>query len=479
MLFSSYQFFVFLLTTIVVLALAGRLGQRVFLLTMIVCSLVFYGWLRADYTLILFGSAGVNFAIAARLEQNRSKALFGCGVAFNLLLLGVFKYADFAVTNGNSLFQADWTLPHIVLPLALSFITFEQISFLSDVRSKKVARGDFLRYFAFITFFPKLIAGPIIRYRELLPQLSRAGVNSTEQVFTGLCLFCFALLKKVMIADRLAPMVDQTVSNLQNGGMASQADAISALFAYSLQIFFDFSSYSEMAIGIAWMFGIQLPVNFNSPYKAGSLIDFWRRWHITLSSFLRDYVYFPLGGSRDGLLRTSINLLIVMLVGGIWHGAAWTFAAWGFLHGVALVAAHGLRGIELVRRSKDGWIGRTLVWASSMSIVLFAWILFRSPDFSTAERWFLSIITNNDVHVQTVAIPQRWFILSALLWVLCLPNVPKLFCIEIDREKVDWNSPAGIPPAKLWIAAVAAIALVASIVVIAREETNAFIYFQF
>lgn len=479
MLFSSYHFFVFLWTTIVVLALAGRIGQRAFLLTMIVCSLVFYGWLRADYTLILVGSAGVNFAIATRLEQNRSTALFGCGVAFNLLLLGVFKYADFAVANGNNLFHAGWTLPNIVLPLALSFITFEQISFLSDVRSKKVARGDFLRYFAFVTFFPKLIAGPIIRYRELLPQLSCAGVNSAERVFTGLCLFCFALFKKVVIADGLAPMVDQTVSNLQSGGMVSQADAISALLAYSLQIFFDFSSYSEMAIGIAWMFGIQLPVNFNSPYKASSLIDFWRRWHITLSSFLRDYVYFPLGGSRGGLLRTSINLLVVMLVGGIWHGAAWTFVAWGFLHGVALVAAHGLHGTELARRSKDGWIGRTLTWASSMCIVLFAWILFRSPDFSTAERWFLSIFTNYDVHVRTVGIPQRWFILSALLWVLCLPNVPKLFCIEIDRDKVNWNSPAGIPPAKLWIAAVAAIALVASIVFIAREETNAFIYFQF
>jgi D-alanyl-lipoteichoic acid acyltransferase DltB (MBOAT superfamily) len=232
------------------------------------------------------------------------------------------------------------TSPYRAAPRAF-FITFEQISFLSDIRSKKVARGDFLRYFAFITFFPKLIAGPIIRYRELLPQLGRAGVNSAEQVFTGLCVFCFALFKKVMIADRLAPVVDQTVSNLQSGGMASQADAISALLAYSLQIFFDFSAYSEMAIGIAWMFGIQLPVNFNSPYKASSLIDFWRRWHITLSSFLRDYVYFPLGGSRDGLLRTSINLLIVMLVGGIWHGAAWTFVAWGFVHGVALVAAHG------------------------------------------------------------------------------------------------------------------------------------------
>jgi D-alanyl-lipoteichoic acid acyltransferase DltB (MBOAT superfamily) len=479
MLFSSYPFFVFLCTALVVLAVAGRIGQRAFLLMMIVCSLVFYGWLRADYTLILVGSAGVNFAIATRLEQDRSAALFRCGVAFNLLLLGVFKYADFAVTNGNSLFHLDWTLPNIALPLALSFITFEQISFLSDVRSRKVARGDFLRYFAFVTFFPKLIAGPIIRYRELLPQFNRAGVNSAEQVFTGLCIFCFALFKKVMIADRLAPMVDQTVSNLQGGAMASQADAVSALLAYSLQIFFDFSAYSEMAIGIAWMFGIQLPVNFNSPYKAGSLIDFWRRWHITLSSFLRDYVYFPLGGSRDGFVRTSINLLLVMLVGGIWHGAAWTFVAWGFLHGAALMAAHGLRETELVRRSKDGRTGRLLAWASSMGVVLFAWILFRSPDFSTAERWFLSIITSNDVHVHTVAIPQRWFILSALLWVLFLPNIPRLFGIEADREKVDWNSPAGIPPARMWIAALAAIALVASIVVMAREEPNAFIYFQF
>jgi alginate O-acetyltransferase complex protein AlgI len=476
MLFSSYQFLIFLWTTIVVLVLAGRVGQRTFLLTMIVCSLVFYGWLRADYTLILVGSAGVNFAIATGLEQNRSKVLFGFGLAFNLILLGVFKYADFAVANVNTLFHSGWTLPHIALPLALSFITFEQISFLSDVRSKKIDRGEFLRYFAFVTFFPKLIAGPIIRYRELLPQLGRAGVNSSERLFTGLCLFCFALFKKVAIADGLAPMVDQTVSNLKGGGMASRADAISALLAYSLQIFFDFSSYSEMAIGIAWMFGIQLPVNFNSPYKASSLIDFWRRWHITLSSFLRDYVYFPLGGSRGRPLRTSMNLLVVMLVGGIWHGAAWTFVAWGFLHGVALVVAHGLRGDG---RSKGGWFGRTLGWASSMSIVLIAWILFRSPDFSTAERWLLSIITDYDVHVHTVAISQRWFILAALLWVLCLPNVPQLFRIEADRDAVNWNSPAGIPLPPSWIAGFAAIALVYSIILLAREETNAFIYFQF
>jgi alginate O-acetyltransferase complex protein AlgI len=476
MLFSSYQFLIFLWATIVVLALAGRVGQRTFLFTMIVCSLVFYGWLRADYTLILIGSAGVNFAIATGLENNRNKVLFGFGITFNLILLGVFKYADFAVANVNALFHSGWPLPHIALPLALSFITFEQISFLSDVRSKKIDRGEFLRYFAFVTFFPKLIAGPIIRYRELRPQLDRAGVNSSERLFTGLCVFCFALFKKVVIADGLAPMVDQTVANLQGGGKASQADAILALLAYSLQIFFDFSSYSEMAIGIAWMFGIQLPVNFNSPYKASSLIEFWRRWHITLSSFLRDYVYFSLGGSRGGPLRTSMNLLVVMLVGGIWHGAAWTFVAWGFLHGVALVAAHRLRGDG---RSKGGRISRTLAWASSMSIVLIAWILFRSPDFPTAERWLLSIITDYDVHVHTVAIPQRWFILATLLWVLCLPNIPQIFRIEIDRDTVDWSSPTGIPLPPSWVAGSAAIALVVSLILLAREETNAFIYFQF
>ena len=479
MLFSSYQFLAFLCATVVVLALAGRAGRRTFLLTLVICSLIFYGWFRVDYILILFGSACVNYIIAARLEYNGSKALFRLGVAFNLILLGVFKYGDFAVENGNVLFNSAWTLPHIALPLALSFITFEQISFLSDVRSRKVARGDFLTYFAFVTFFPKLIAGPIIRYRELLPQLSRAGADSAERVFTGLCLFCFALFKKVAIADRLAPTVDQVVARLQGGEMVSQADAISALFAYSLQILFDFSAYSEMAIGIAWMFGIQLPVNFNSPYRASSLIEFWRRWHITLSSFLRDYVYFPLGGNRDGPLRTSINLSIVMLVGGIWHGAAWTFLAWGFLHGVALVAAHGLREMKIIQRWKDGWVSRTATWSSTMIVVLIAWILFRSPDFSTAGRWLLSIVGNYDAHGRTVAISQRWFVFAALLWVLCLPNIPKLFRIEVDRDKVDWHKPAGIPPPPLWVAAAAALALIASMVVLAREETNAFIYFQF
>lgn len=479
MLFSSYQFLAFLPVAIFALAVAGRIGQRALLATMIIVSLIFYGWLRVDYTLILIVSTAVNFAIATRLEHYPSKLLFKCGIAFNIILLAIFKYADFIVANSNAFFHTGWALPNIVLPLALSFITFEQISFLSDVRAKKVARGGFLSYFAFVTFFPKLIAGPIIRYRELLPQLTKARADSAERIFTGLCLFCFGLFKKVVIADSLAPAVDPTVAHLHSGGMASQADAISALLAYSAQIFFDFSAYSEMALGIAWMCGIQLPVNFNSPYKATSLIDFWRRWHITLSSFLRDYVYFPLGGSRNGALSTFANLLVVMLIGGLWHGAAWTFIAWGFLHGIALIAAHLMRSLELPRRFGGAWIPRTLSWASSMIVVLVAWILFRSPDFSTASRWLYSILFDYGAHVQTVAIPQRWLILAATLWVICLPNIPQLFRIEADRDRVDWNKPHGIPAVPQWIAAAAALALVTSLIFLARDENNAFIYFQF
>ena len=204
-----------------------------------------------------------------------------------------------------------------------------------------------MEYFAFLTFFPKLIAGPIIRYRELRPQLLTPPIVSAENVLTGLCLFCFGLFKKVVIADSLAKAVDPTLAQLSSGAMVNWEDALSSLLAYSLQIYFDFSAYSEMAIGIAWMVGIQLPVNFNSPYKAASLIEFWRRWHITLSSFLRDYLYIPLGGSRSGAGRASVNLLLVMVVGGIWHGAAWTFVAWGAIHGLALVANHWFRGIEI------------------------------------------------------------------------------------------------------------------------------------
>jgi len=478
MLFSSYTFLLFLPLAIAILAVATLIGQGALLATLVVLSLAFYGWFRFDYALILIVSAAVNFHIAAQLERTGNQSPFWLGVVFNVSLLAVFKYADFLVWNFDIIFSQQFALPNIALPLALSFITFEQISFLSDVRSKKAPRGDFLSYLAFVTFFPKLIAGPIIRFREIAPQLVGAGVRHREHVFTGLCIFCFGLFKKVMIADRLALVVDPTVSRLQDG-LVRPLDAITSLLAYSAQIYFDFSAYSEMALGIAWMLGIQLPINFNSPYKATSIIEFWRRWHITLSSFLRDYVYFPLGGSRLGTRRTMANLLIVMLIGGLWHGAAWTFVAWGFVHGVALVANHQIRQLQTIQRVGKHWAFRLTAWAMSMTVVLCAWALFRSPDFATAGRWLLSIVSNADNIFATTGPSDRWLVAMATLWALLLPNLPRIFRVPADRDATDWTAPPGIPMPPVWISAAAALALVASLIGMAQNEPNAFIYFQF
>jgi alginate O-acetyltransferase complex protein AlgI len=477
MLFSSFPFLVFLPIALVALALARHQNQRALLLTMIVVSLVFYGWFRVEYTLILIGSALGNYLLALALERFPGKRIFVAGVVLNVFLLIVFKYLDFIVENANTVFGERWPLPLIVLPLALSFITFEQISFLSDIRTKRVQRSDFIKYLAFVTFFPKLIAGPIIRYRELLPQLSDISPLAPERVFTGLCLFCFGLFKKTVFANNLALIVDPGVTSLGTLPLG-QSDAIATLLAYSLQIFFDFSAYSEMALGIAWMLGIQLPVNFYSPYKATSTIEFWRRWHITLSAFLRDYVYIPLGGSRRGQFNKSLNLLIVMLVGGIWHGAAWTFVAWGALHGVALVCNHLWR--------QNGWqkkipsaLHRVGGWMLTAIIVLLGWVLFRSPDFATAARWLDSIAHHHPGTVHMISPRQFWLIGGLCLWVIVLPNVPTIFKIEADRDHVDWTKPAGLPPVPLWIAVIAAFALAFSVIFMAKGEHNAFIYFQF
>jgi alginate O-acetyltransferase complex protein AlgI len=477
MLFSSFPFLVFLPLAIAVLAIARYQSQPALLTAMIFVSLAFYGWFRADYVLILIGSALVNYSLAAALERWPDKGFFAAGVIFNVALLGAFKYLDFIIGNADAVFGERWPLPHIVLPLALSFITFEQISFLSDVRSRRVQRGEFIEYLAFVTFFPKLIAGPIIRYRELLPQLSDIRRVAAERVFTGLCLFCFGLFKKTVFADNLGLLVDPGVAKLSSGPV-DQSDAAAMLLAYSLQIFFDFSAYSEMALGIAWMLGVQLPVNFLSPYKAGSLIEFWRRWHITLSAFLRDYVYIPLGGSRGGQFRTSVNLLIVMLVGGIWHGAAWTFVAWGVLHGVALVLNHIWRQFGPQKLSYPATL-RIGGWVLTTIVVLLGWILFRSPDFAVAAKWLLSIVHRHAGAVRTLSSEQRWLIEGILVWVLVMPNIPTIFRIEADRDHVDWTRPAGIPAVSLWIASAAALALAASIIFMARGAHHAFIYFQF
>ena len=363
------------------------------------------------------------------------------------------------------------------MPLAISFITFEQIAFLSDVHHGRIDRGTVLEYFAFITLFPKLIAGPIIRYGELVPQLRSRQAWTAESVFTGLCIFCFGLFKKTVIADTLSPFVGRAYEAAATG-LVAPSDAVGATLAYATQIYFDFSAYSDMAIGLAWMLGLQLPINFLSPYKTRSIIEFWRHWHITLSRFLRDYLYIPLGGSRLGPARTYLNIMAVMLLGGLWHGAAWTFVAWGAIHGIALVVNHWWRA----RAPRAGWLGRCLAckpvaWFITMSVVLAAWVFFRAPDFTVAAHIFRSLQPNM---APARLGPEAWAVIAAS-WVVALlmPNVAQMFRYARRAESVQWDARPCIPLPGFPITIASGLALAVSVVFLLSGKVNAFIYFQF
>src|SRR5215469_9719231 len=316
---------------------------------LIVGSLFFYAWWNW-HSLGLFGfSIAFNFAWSTILAPTGSnngsrarRARLGFGVAVDLALLGYFKYRNFLVANAGAALGTHWQLGEMILPLAVSFFTFEQIAFLVSAYRGEPGARDFVSYCLFITSFPHLLAGPIVRYSQIYPQLNGATrfQLTSDNVSAGLMIFAIGAFKKVMIADYFRLLVNPL---FDKSDYLSFFDAWGAALAFGLQIYFDFSGYSDMAIGLAQMFGVRFPENFDSPYKARSVIEFWRRWHMTLSLFLRDYLYIPLGGNRCGELRTHINLFITMLLGGLWHGANWTFVTWGALHGVLLSINHWWR----------------------------------------------------------------------------------------------------------------------------------------
>jgi D-alanyl-lipoteichoic acid acyltransferase DltB (MBOAT superfamily) len=264
------------------------------------------------------------------------KLLFQIGILFNISLLAYYKYMDFFIENTNILLNTNIELIHLALPLAISFFTLQQVAFLVDSYEGLVEEKDFLDYAIFVSFFPQLIAGPIVHHAEMMPQFSSKWnmLKNYKNISAGLFIFSIGLFKKVVIADQFAQWANAGFNNAQ---VLNLLEAWATSLSYTFQMYFDFSGYTDMAIGAALLFNIKLPINFNSPYKATSIQDFWRRWHITLSRFLRDYIYIPLGGNRRGEFRTYSNLMVTFLLGGLWHGAGWTFVFWGFLHGVALV----------------------------------------------------------------------------------------------------------------------------------------------
>jgi len=508
MLFNSYTYLVLFLP----LAVAGflllrrhsRAGATAWL---ILASLTYYGYWnpdpdapwRPDWLLLILGAATFNFLCGRATARGGRRAahLLALGVAANLALLGWFKYAGLFAKTLAAITGSGIDLPHVILPLGISFFTFQQIAYLVDARRGEAAEYRFDDYLLFVSFFPQLVAGPIVHHREMMPQFARRpGARWHRHLPVGLGILAVGLFKKVVVADPCAtiatPLFQLAASEARP---LTLAEAWTAATAYGMQIYFDFSGYTDMAIGSARLFGIRLPLNFNSPYKAASIIDFWRRWHITLSRFLRDYLYIPLGGNRRGPARRYANLMLTMLLGGLWHGAGWTFLLWGGLHGAYLCLNNGWRW--LTRRLALPAIPRPLGVALTLVAVLVAWVPFRAGNFeldpagSTADalaatRSILSSMfglhgfggwPDKAARVAESAAPLK--LLAPLLACLLLPNTQQIF-----RRYRPTASPLPRGPRRWWQwrptapFAAATLALLA-VVGLNFDKVSEFIYFQF
>lgn len=357
---------------------------------LVLASLFFYGYWNTDYLFLIIISMLFNYAFGKLLhkvnDENKKskfirKTILIKGIILNLATLSYYKYTDFIIENINYIFDSEIPVMDLLLPLAISFFTFQQVAYLVDCYKSDTQEYSFLNYCLFVTFFPQLIAGPIVHHKEMMPQFSdRKNIYANHNnLAKGILIFAIGLFKKVVIADSFAQWA--------NAGFDSKIalqfwDAWGTSLSYTFQLYYDFSGYTDMAIGAALMFNILLPINFNSPYKALTIQDFWHRWHMTLSRWLRDYLYIPLGGNRSGAVRTYINVMVTFILGGLWHGAAWTFVIWGGLHGLA-ISVHRLW-------QKNGFVLVPLVsWLLTFNFINMTWVFFRAHDIPSA----LSIIS--------------------------------------------------------------------------------------
>lgn len=423
MLFNSYVFIIgFLPITLILYYLsAKKFGSQCARCVLILASLFFYSWWDVRNLPILLVSILVNYVLAGRILQSEGrirKAWLITGILFDLGLLGYFKYTAFAVETVNSLLQTGFAVPQIVLPLGISFFTFTQIACLVDSYRGEVNGYSKSGYFLFVTIFPHLIAGPILYHKDMIPQFmdeKNYRINY-ENMNRGIAWFTLGLAKKVLIADHLSKYVAEAFSHADQ---LSMVDAWFASFAYTLQLYFDFSGYSEMAIGLGLMLNFRLPLNFNSPYQSTSIIEFWRRWHMTLSAFLKDYLYIPLGGNRTG--HHLRNIMITMLLAGLWHGAGWTFIFWGGLHGLYICINH-------VWRKAGRSLPKPAGWLVTFMAVNIAWVFFRADDFGTAFAILSAMIGNTSsgplLHIFTRE--NMLFIAAAMLACIKMPNVKSL-----------------------------------------------------
>ncbi len=423
MLFNSHTFiFLFLPITVLVYFMLGRYNHRISAVWLIAASLFFYGWWNPAYVGLLIGSILFNYSVGAALAQENArkiltlkKVILIFGVALNLCLLGYFKYVNFFLSTINNLTDAGWSLGSVILPLGISFFTFTQIAYLVDAFRGEVKERDLVHYALFVTYFPHLIAGPILHHKEIIPQFGRRSTYtfSYENIAVGLTIFSLGLFKKVVLADSIAPVAQTVFEAASKGQALTLIEAWSGAISYSLQLYFDFSAYSDMAVGLSKLFGVSIPLNFYSPYKAVNIIEFWKRWHISLSRFLMDYLYIPLGGNRFGTVRRYLNIMITMFLGGLWHGAGWTFIMWGSLHGLYLVINQAWRslrkyfGHDLHKPTLIGTLGARLI---TFIAVVIAWVLFRADNLESAFAVYSGMLGLNGF-----VLPEVWLKYSGVL----------------------------------------------------------------
>ena len=510
MLFNSFEF-IFLFLPVVLLGwhVLGRSGALTSAKGWLLgCSLFFYAWWHPPHLALLLLVLGANYfhclAIAKQKERRR-RQLLALTVTVDLLLLGFYKYSGFVSENLVAMGVHGLSPVALALPLGISFYTFQQIAFAVDVYRGHPAERRPVIYALVVTFFPHLIAGPILHPRKILPQFDalKSGGLRAEHMAPGLALFAMGLFKKTGIADGVASWATPVFDSAA-GTAISFLDAWTAALAYTFQIYFDFSGYSDMAIGLGWMFGLRMPVNFNSPYKARSIVDFWRRWHMTLSELLRDYVYIPLGGNRNGPVRRHLNLMATMLIGGLWHGAGWTFILWGGCHGAALILNHlwtqlaGERGAAKV----TVWWRREVSWILTFGVLVGTWVIFRSGTLTRAGELLASMTGLKGVslppsyaaladhlgmHILFTGggVQSRWLVFQGveqlfifgllILWVRWMPNTQEVMGLvsEETREiprRWQWR------PNLAWTVFVS-LALLVGILRMARSSE--FLYFQF
>ena len=456
-------------------------------------SVFFYGYWMPAFTLLLLFSIAVNFALGMRIASRPSRgasarAWLAVAVVFNLGLLGYFKYANFFVDNLNAALGTQWRLGEVLLPIGISFYTFTQIAYLVDTWAGKVNEVRPVHYGLFVTYFPHLVAGPVLHHAQMMPQFADSLVYrfDSTRFWGGLTIFGIGLFKKVVLADGIAPYADAVFMPVDGGAVPDPAEAWIGALAYTFQLYFDFSGYSDMAIGLSWMFNIRLPLNFDSPYKALSISDFWRRWHISLSTFLRDYLYVPLGGNRKGEPRRYVNLGITMVLGGLWHGASWSFVIWGALHGMYLMVNHAFRALA----EWAGWLQcldssrvfQVASWAVTFVAVVFAWVFFRAETLPGAWRMVQAMAGRVSGEAESgillwnaglnPAVASGWCIVLGVIAV-ALPNSNRFGESLLGHLRAKGDSAATIGGAAL----VAVVALV--VVNSARDSISAFIYFNF